>query len=68
MQAAHQNIHSIRTPFGRRTDLRTRNLQLQAEIDALIEDNKQLRAALRIFSEVARKSPACLEIDGELVA
>ena len=52
----------------RRIDLLKSNLQLQAEVAALIEDNKQLRAALRIFSEVARKSPASLPMDFQQVA
>jgi hypothetical protein len=50
----------LRTPFRRRTDMMTLNLKLQAEVAALIEDNKQLRAALSIYSEVARRAPATL--------
>ena len=50
----------LRTPFRRRNDLMSLNRQLQEEVAALIEDNKQLRAALSIYSEVARRAPATL--------
>ena len=56
----------LRTPF-RRNDLMSLNQQLQAEVAALIEDNKQLRAALSIYSEVARRAPASL-LAGQQVA
>lgn len=49
----------LRTPF-QRNHLLNLNQQLQAEVAALVEDNKQLRAALSIYSEVARRSSACL--------
>lgn len=49
----------LRTPF-RRSRLLDMNLQLEAEIAALVEDNKQLRAALSLYSEVARRVPASL--------
>jgi len=65
-QTASQPIRTIHTAFRRSTDLRKTNLRLQAEVAALVEDNKQLRAALRIYSEVARQSPACLPIHGRV--
>jgi hypothetical protein len=68
MHTAPQPIRAIRPSSRRRADLLTRNLQLQAEVEALLEDNKQLRAALQIYSEVARRSPATLGIHRELVA
>lgn len=43
-------------------------LELQADRAALQEDNRQLRAALRIFSEVARNSPASLPLRQKAVA
>jgi len=55
----------VRMPLSRRSELLKSNLRLQTEVAALIEDNKQLRAALRIFSEVARQSPACLSLQLE---
>lgn len=60
--------HSARTPcHGLRVQLRRGELwksylELQAEVAALTEDNRQLRAALRIFSEVARHSPETLPL------
>jgi hypothetical protein len=51
----------LRTPFQRRNHLLNLTMQLQAEVAALVEDNKQLRAALSIYSEVARRSPACAQ-------
>ncbi len=56
----------LRTPF-RRNSLMSMNMQLQAEVAALIEDNKQLRAALSIYSEVARRAPVSL-LAGQQVA
>ena len=59
---------TVRLRSSRRSNLLKSNMRLQTEIAALIEDNKQLRAALRIFSEVARKSPACLSLPMEQLA
>lgn len=50
----------IRASSKKPADLRKANQQLQAHVNALVEDNRQLRAALRIFSEVARRSPPVL--------
>ena len=50
----------LRTPYQRRNHLLELNQQLKAEIADLIEDNKQLRATLSIYSEVARRSSARL--------
>ena len=58
----------LRTPFQRRHHLLNLNLQLKAEMAALIEDNKQLRAALSIYSEIARRSPASLFANHRLAA
>jgi hypothetical protein len=56
----------LRPIFSRRSALMNMNLQLQAELDALIEDNKQLRAALAIYSEVARRSPVLQPVCGQV--
>jgi hypothetical protein len=61
-------IARLRPEFRRREHLLNWNLQLQAELEALVEDNKQLRAALSIYSEVARRSPASLSSDRQRVA
>jgi hypothetical protein len=58
----------IRTPLHARNELLNWNPRLQAELEALIEDNKQLRAALSIYSEVARRSPASLTMNCRQVA
>lgn len=50
-----------------RADLLKANVQLRAHVDALVEDNRQLRAALKIFSEVARREPSMLPL-GQRVA
>ncbi len=61
-------IARLRPVFRRRSQLLNWNLQLQAELEALVEDNKQLRAALSIYSEVARRAPASLSNDRQRVA
>jgi len=50
-------------PSRRRDDLLRWTLKLEAEKAALLEDNRQLRAALSIFSEVARHEPE-FPVDG----
>jgi hypothetical protein len=69
-RAEEKTIHTAPASFERcrprcltRTALMKSNLQLHAEVAALLEDNKQLRAALSIFSEVARNSPAYLPVN-----
>ena len=57
----------MRCPEARRQDLLKANVQLQAHVAALVEDNRQLRAALRMFSEVARREPSILPL-GKRVA
>jgi hypothetical protein len=59
----NSNLRHIPTGCSRNTGLSRRNRELQAQVAALIEDNKQLRAALQIFSEVARQSPAVLPLN-----
>ena len=56
------------TPKLRRDQLWKLCLELQADRAALEEDNRQLRAALRIFSEVAQHSPATLPLRRKAVA
>ena len=60
-QTAENPFRSIRVPT-RRDELVKSYLQLHADVAALWEDNRQLRAALRIFSEVARNSPDTLPL------
>jgi hypothetical protein len=67
-QSNPKPIARLRPVFRRRDHLLNWNLQLQAELEALVEDNKQLRAALSIYSEVARRSPASLSTDRQRVA
>lgn len=61
-------VAQLRPGFPRRSALMSWNLQLLAEVEALTEDNKQLRAALSIYSEVARRAPASVETACEQVA
>jgi len=53
-----ENSSRMRIPFRNWNSLMKWNLELQAEVEALHEDNKQLRAAVSIYSEVARRSHA----------
>lgn len=62
-KTASVKIRAIHEGCSRRESMERRNMRLQAQIAALIEDNKQLRAALRIYSEVARQSPATLPLE-----
>ncbi len=62
------SISRIRTSIPTRADLLQSNLQLQAQVAALVEDNKPLRAALALYSEVARRSPVVLPAGRERVA
>jgi hypothetical protein len=52
----------------RRDELLKSYLQLQTDLADLLEDNRQLRAALRMFSEVARNSPDTLPLHHKAVA
>ena len=54
-QSDPQRPATCRHPFQRQT-LADHVLELQAEIARLREDNLQLRAALSIYSELARQS------------
>jgi len=55
-QITHKPVAHLRPIFRRREVLINWNLQLQAEVEALEEDNKQLRAALSIYTELARRT------------
>ena len=45
-----------RLAFVRRSVLMSWNLQLEEELKAVEEENRQLRAALALYSEVARRT------------
>lgn len=62
MHADSSNANSIRISTTHRRNLRRLNQSLKTQVEALIEDNKQLRAALRIYSEVARQCPSSLAL------
>lgn len=64
MRKRAASINRIRAAFPNRAELLRANLQLQKQLAALMDDNRQLRAALRIFGELARNSPAGRPGDG----
>jgi outer membrane murein-binding lipoprotein Lpp len=56
VHAQHSNTQDVLRPFNKRQRLVTLVNTLAKEVERLDEDNAQLRAAVSLYREVARRS------------